>query len=119
MLCCCICWACGFGGDALVSSTNQPECDGELSQPARGSVMETAPGRRFALMTMGLGMAAGLAALPEGAARAAEPSLLPPEAKSLEELTGRLSRAPRRRDLKMVPMILNDPAHWDHAALSE
>jgi hypothetical protein len=81
--------------------------------------MKTAPGRRFALMTMGLGMAAGLAALPDGAARAAEPSLLPPEAKSLEELTARLSRAPRRRAFTTVPMILNDPDQWDHAALSE
>ena len=41
--------------------------------------MKTALGRRFALMTMGLGMAAGaagLAVLHDGAARAAEPSLL-------------------------------------------
>jgi len=84
--------------------------------------VETAPGRRFALRTMGLGMAAGaagLAALRDGMARAAEPSLLSPEAKSLEELTARLSKARRRRDFKTVPMILNDPAQWDHAALSE
>jgi hypothetical protein len=84
--------------------------------------MKTAPGRRFALMTMGLGLAAGaagLAALHDGAARAAEPSLLPPEAKSLKELTTRLSRAPRRRDFKTVPMILNEPDQWDHAALAE
>ena len=74
--------------------------------------MKTAPGRRFVLTTMGLGMVAGatgFAALPDGVASAAEPSLLPPEAKSLEELTARLSRAPRRRDFKTVPMILNDP----------
>jgi hypothetical protein len=84
--------------------------------------MKTAPGRRFALMTMGLGMVAGatgFAALHDGVANAAEPSLLPPEAKSLEELTARLGRAPRRRDFKTVPMILNDPNQWDHAALSE
>src|SRR5258708_26619904 len=84
--------------------------------------MKAALGRRFALMTMGLGMAAGaagLASLHDGAARAAEPSLLPPEAKSLQELTARLSRAPRRRAFKTVPMILNDPAQWDHAALSD
>ena len=84
--------------------------------------MKTALGRRFALMTMGLGMAAGaagLASLHDGAARAAEPSLLPPEAKSLQELTARLSRAPRRRDFKTVPMILDDPDQWDHAALSD
>jgi hypothetical protein len=108
---------------ALVpSDSSHGECDGEVSQPARGSVMKTAPGRRFALMTMGLGMAAGaagLAALQDGAARAAEPSLEPPGAKSLQELTARLSRAPRRRDFKTVPMILNDPDHWDDAALSE
>jgi hypothetical protein len=73
-------------------------------------------------MTMGLGMVAGatgFAALHDGVASAAEPSLLPPGAKSLEELTARLSRAPRRRDFKTVPMILNDPDQWDHAALSE
>src|SRR5712671_7083137 len=71
-------------------------------------------------MTMGLGMAAGAARLAAlGAARAAEPSLLPPEAKSLAELTARLNRAPRRRDFKTVPMILNDPNQWDLAALSE
>jgi hypothetical protein len=84
--------------------------------------MKTVPGRRFALMTMGLGMVAGatgFAALHDGVANAAEPSLLPPEAKSLEELTARLSRAPRRRDFTTVPMILNDPNQWDRAALSE
>jgi hypothetical protein len=84
--------------------------------------MKTAPGRRFALRTLGLGIAAGatgFAALRDGAASAAEPSLLPPEAKSLEQLTARLSRAPRRRDFKTVPMILDDPDQWDHAALSE
>jgi hypothetical protein len=84
--------------------------------------MNTVPGRRLALTTIGLGIAAGatgLAALRDGAASAAEPSLLPLGARSLEELTARLSRAPRRRDFKTVPMILNDPDQWDHAALSE
>jgi hypothetical protein len=86
--------------------------------------MKTAPGRRFALVTMGLGVfagATGFAALHDGVASAAEPSpsLLPPEAKSLHELTARLGRAPRRRDFKTVPMILNDRDQWDHAALAE
>src|SRR3984893_9114232 len=83
--------------------------------------MKTVPGRRFALITIGLGMVAGATgfAAHDGVASAAESSLLPPEAKSLEELTARLSRAPRRRDFKSVPMILNDPDQWDHAALSE
>src|SRR6266436_7225681 len=88
----------------------------------RRSVMKAWHGRRFAVMTMGLGMAAGAigpAAFHAGVAKAAEPSLVPAEAKSLEELTARLSRAPRRRDFKTVPMILNDSDQWDHAALSE
>jgi|SRR5580692_6186042 hypothetical protein len=83
--------------------------------------MKTLPARRKALMTMGLGMVAGatgFAALHDGVASAGEPSLVPPGAKSLEDLTARLSRAPRRRDFKTVPMILNDPTQWDHAALS-
>ena len=84
--------------------------------------MKTPPGRRFALIAMGAGMAAaatGVAAPHDGGARAAEPSLLPPVAKSLEDLTARLGKAPRRRDFKTVSMILNDPDQWDHAALSE
>jgi hypothetical protein len=84
--------------------------------------MKTPPGRRFALRMMGLGMIAGAtgsAALQDGVASVAESSLLPPEAKTLEELTVRLRGAPRRRDFQTVPMILNDPNQWDHAALSE
>ena len=83
--------------------------------------MDTAPGRRAALTMMGLGIAAGaagLAALHGGVASAAAAPLLPPGATSLKELTARLSRTPRRRDFKTVPMILNDPDQWDHAALS-
>ena len=84
--------------------------------------MKTAPGRRVALMTIGLGMVAGatgFAALRDGVASAAEPSLLPAGAQSLEALSARLKRTPRRRDFKTVPMILNHPDQWDHAALSE
>ncbi|HEY1413305.1 MAG TPA: transcriptional initiation protein Tat [Rhodopila sp.] len=79
-------------------------------------------GRRGTLVTMGLGLAAsvvGLATTPSGAAHAAEGSLLPAGATSLRELTVRLSKAPRPRDFKTVPMILDDPGQWDHAALSE
>ncbi len=79
-------------------------------------------GRRSALMTMGLGVVAGatgFAMSDDAVASAAELSLVPPEAKPLEELAARLSGAPRRRDFKTVPMILNDPDQWDHAALSE
>jgi hypothetical protein len=31
----------------------------------------------------------------------------------------RLARAPRRRNFKTVPMILNDPEQWDHGALTD
>jgi hypothetical protein len=84
--------------------------------------VDTVPGRRLALMTMGAGIAGGaasLAALRSGMPAAAGASLLPPGARSLAELSARLSRAPRRRDFKTVPMILYDPTQWDDAALSE
>jgi hypothetical protein len=73
-------------------------------------------------MTMGLGIAASVASLVtmrSGRANAAEVSLLPSGAQSLEDLTTRLSRAPRRRDFNTVPMILDNPDQWDSVALSE
>ena len=63
--------------------------------------------------------AAGLGTLNNGTASTTETALLLPAGKSLEKFTARLSRAPRRRDFTTVPMILNDPTQWDHAALSE
>jgi citrate synthase len=72
--------------------------------------MDTAPGQRVALTMTGLGIAAGVAGLGTlhgGVAGAAEASLLLSGAKSLEELIARLSRTPRRRDFKTVPMILH------------
>ena len=74
-------------------------------------------GRRTALAAMGLGLAAGAASF-AGAAQAAELTLAP-GAKTLADLVARLEKAPRRRDFKTVPMILDDPALWDQAALSE
>ena len=44
---------------------------------------------------------------------------VPNGASSLAELTARLTRAPRRRDFKTVPMILNDRSRWDSKALDE
>jgi hypothetical protein len=93
-----------------------------VKQSPEGPVTDSGSGRRVTLMTMGLGMAAsvvGLVAMQGGSANTLEASLLPSGAKSLEDLTTRLSRAPRSRDFKTVPMILNDPDQWDHAALSE
>jgi hypothetical protein len=56
---------------------------------------------------------------PKPAAAAAEPALTPPGATHLDALMKRLARAPRRRDFKTVPMILNHPEQWDHEALNE
>jgi hypothetical protein len=84
--------------------------------------MHFIPGRRHAMRSLGLGLAAGMAALattPTSAAAAATPSLLPAGARSLRELTARLSAIPRRRDFKTVPMILTSGDQWDHEALSE
>jgi len=47
------------------------------------------------------------------------PDLIPTGARSLRELTGRLARAPRRRDFRTVPMTLTDPMQWDHEAIEE
>jgi intracellular sulfur oxidation DsrE/DsrF family protein len=82
--------------------------------------MDASSGRRLALKSMaGIAVAVGLVALPSAGANAAEASLVPLGAKKLLELIGRLAKAPRRRDFKTVPMILNDPDQWDQEALAE
>ena len=72
---------------------------------------------------LGLGLASIGSNLALGATIAAakpEPGpLLPSGAGALSELMDRLARAPRRRDFKTVPMILTEPAQWDHEALRE
>jgi intracellular sulfur oxidation DsrE/DsrF family protein len=70
-------------------------------------------------MTMATGPigVASAAVRPATAAVGSAPT--PPGATYLEELKKRLTQAPRRRDFKTVPMILNDPEQWDHEALSE
>jgi hypothetical protein len=45
--------------------------------------------------------------------------LTPPGAAHLDVLKKRLAQAPRRRDFKTVPMILNNREQWDHEALTE
>jgi len=79
-------------------------------------------GRRSALQSFSLGIAAGAIGLAGGAgvAHAAAPSALTPlRAGELDALMRRLATAPRRRDFKTVPMILTNPRQWDHEALSE
>ncbi len=79
--------------------------------------MQTAAmGRRSALLSMGLSLAAGASGLVSDAdAQAATRS----GADTLSDVAARLAKAPRRRDFKTVPMILASPDDWDHEALRE
>ena len=73
--------------------------------------------RRTALATLGL--AAAGAALATRAEAEPGAALLPEGAGTLEALMKRLAKAPRRRDFKTVPMILNEKSQWDDEALRE
>src|ERR1700687_4492948 len=79
--------------------------------------------KRSVLRTLGLSVDTGAIGLASAAAKpaaaAVESALTPPGATHLDALNKRLARAPRRRDFKTVPMILNNPAQWDHEALTE
>jgi hypothetical protein len=78
--------------------------------------MSVDTGRRNALL--GLSSAAlGVAALAARPAHAE--AVISPGAHTLPELMDRLRRAPRRRDFKTVPMILDHPNLWDDIALKE
>lgn len=81
--------------------------------------MNVPTARRTMMVQAGLAMAAGAAGLAMRPAQAAEASLLPAGATTLRDLADRLAAAPRRRDFRTVPMILDDPAQWDHEALAE
>jgi hypothetical protein len=80
-------------------------------------------GRRGVLKTLALTAATsaiGLAsARAEPVTAATEPALTPPGATYLDVLRKRLALAPRRRDFKTVPMILNHQDQWDYEALTE
>lgn len=78
--------------------------------------------RRQALQAVGLGLAAlggSLAASRAEAAGASEDPLLAEGSGTLKILMERLAKAPRRRDFKTVPMILNEKSQWDDEALRE
>jgi intracellular sulfur oxidation DsrE/DsrF family protein len=87
------------------------------------TAMKMITGRRDVLGTIALTMATGAvgvaSARAKPAAAAVESTLMPPGATHLDALKRRLALAPRRRDFKTVPMILNNPAQWDHEALTE
>jgi hypothetical protein len=86
-------------------------------------VVKVITARRGILKTFALSLATSAVGLASVAARpaaaAAESILTPPGAIHLEALKMRLAKAPRRRDFKTVPMILNHPEQWDHEALRE
>ena len=44
---------------------------------------------------------------------------IPQGATTLKALAGSLNAAPRRREFKTVPMILESEDYWDHEALAE
>jgi hypothetical protein len=87
------------------------------------ATMTIVPGRRCVLGTLALTMASGAIGLASArikpAAAAVESALTPSGATHLDALKRRLAQAPRRRDFKTVPMILNNPEQWDHEALTE
>ncbi|MDB5611874.1 MAG: hypothetical protein JWP25_8774 [Bradyrhizobium sp.] len=85
--------------------------------------MKIVTGRRGVLRTFALTMATGAIGLASArakpAAAAVESALTPPGVTHLDALKKRIAQAPRRRDFKAVPMILNNPEQWDHEALTE
>jgi hypothetical protein len=85
--------------------------------------MKLLTGRRGVLRTFALTMATGAIGLASAratpAAAAVESALTPPGATHLDALKKRLALAPRRRDFKTVPMILNRLEQWDDEALTE
>jgi hypothetical protein len=84
--------------------------------------MTIGTGRRAAIQTLGLSIAAsaiGLVMRTTSAQAALSSALTPQGAGQLNALMQRLAKAPRRRDFKSVPMILANPEQWDHEALSE
>ena len=85
--------------------------------------MKIVTGRRGVLRTFALTMATSAIGLASAGGRpvaaAVESALTPPGAAHLDALKKRLAQAPRRRDFKTVPMILNHPEQWDHEALTE
>jgi intracellular sulfur oxidation DsrE/DsrF family protein len=65
-----------------------------------------------ATLKMAPAVAAGIVADTPGSA-------LPTGAETLAALTQRLATAPRRRDFKRVPFMVDQPEFWDHEAAAE
>jgi intracellular sulfur oxidation DsrE/DsrF family protein len=76
-------------------------------------------GRRNALLGL-RSVALGVVALAAGPAHAAaSAAAIPQGAQALSELMERVHNAPRKRDFKTVPMILDHSDLWDDTALKE
>ena len=76
-------------------------------------------GRRAAIVSCS---AIALAIIAPTAGRAQDEAggdMVPHGARALPELMDRLRKAPRRRDFRTVPMILDHPDLWDETALKE
>jgi hypothetical protein len=80
-------------------------------------------GRRGILRTFALTAATSVIGLASTAAKpaaaAVEAALTPPGATQLDAIKKRLAQAPRRRDFRTVPMILDHEEQWDHEALTD
>jgi hypothetical protein len=70
-------------------------------------------------LTAATGVIGLASARAEPATATVESPLTPPGATHLDALKKRLAQAPRRRDFKTVPMILNREEEWDYEALAE
>src|SRR3979490_542793 len=85
--------------------------------------MKIVTGRRDVLGTFAMAMATGAIGVASAGAKPAaagvESTFAPPGATHLDALKKRPAQAPRRRDFKSVPMILDNPEQWDHEALTE
>lgn len=85
--------------------------------------MKLVTGRRSVLRTLASTMATSAIGVVSAAAQPSAAivgsALLPPGATHLGAFRERLAQAPRRRDFKSVPMILDHPDLWDHEAMTE
>jgi hypothetical protein len=85
--------------------------------------MNVITGRRGALRTLALTAATSAICVAsvraEPATATVESGVTPTGSAHLDALKKRLALAPRRRDFKAVPMILNHQEQWDHEALTE
>ena len=74
--------------------------------------------RRSALKGLGAGLMAASLVAEQSAQAAVDATLAPAGARNLRDFGAALAAAPRRRDYKTVPMILETADFWDAAALN-